>query len=309
MKTVINPSYDFLSGFIHSVAMRFETEGEVIYSGRNILKRFEVEGTSLVVKSFKRPHIVNKIAYTFFRKSKACRSYEHGMEILKRGGCTPAPIAYIEEYKGGLINRSFYICLYFDEAETIRPYVDGVKRDTDNILKSFAHFTADLHKQGILHIDFSPGNILFEKDSNGNYQFSLIDINRLCFRELSKKEAYQNFSRLSFTEAISTELACWYAEYRDWNKEEAVKEINRYSDDFFLKYTFRLVGKRLKEEKGLFFTLFGPLQIYLFLRWIRTHFLKGAKSGCIYEKERELYFHYIKEMDIRKVLERSRCYE
>ena len=82
MKVVTNPAYPFLADFFCHLSDRFETEGTTIYEGRNVLKRFNIEGCELVVKSFKVPFFVNRVVYALFRKSKARRSYEYAFEIL-----------------------------------------------------------------------------------------------------------------------------------------------------------------------------------------------------------------------------------
>ena len=47
----------------------------------------------------------------------------------------------------------------------------------------------------------------------------------------------------------------------------------------------------------------------VFLRWMRMLFLNGHKNNCLYKKERELYFSYIKSKDERQVLNRRYHYE
>lgn len=309
MKIAINPTYSFLTEFINKLPESFATEGEIIYNERNVLKRYQVQGVDLIVKSFKIPVLVNRVAYAFFRKSKACRSYEYALEILKRGGSTPEPIAYIEEFKGGLLNRSFFISIYNASAVTIRNYMYGGNSDEDKVLRSFTRFTAGIHRAGILHIDYSPGNILMNTASDGTYSFSLIDINRLRFKKISTDEALRNFDRLAVSVDISTRLGEMYADCCSLNREETVRKINEYSDRFFLKRTIKLVAKALKKEKGLFTVLFGPLQRYLYLHRFRTLFLQGRLDGYVYEKERELYLTYIKQSDERHVLNRRGHYE
>lgn len=304
MKIVLNPKYKKLADFVEHLPFSFENDGDLIYNGRNVLKSFQVEGIDLVVKSFKVPILLNKIAYSCFRKSKAARSYEYGMEIRRRGGNTPEPVAYIEEHKWGMLYRSYYICLNCKDAETVRFYMSGQKQD-DALLRSFAYFSADLHERGILHIDYSPGNILVDKKDDGSFEFSLIDINRLCFKKLTDKEAYQSFSRLALSESVSTQLAGWYAEARSMDREEVIREINRYSDSFFRKFALKQAARRLRKEKNLFAVLFGPLQGYTILNWFRCTFLRSARQGCLYEQERTLYLRYIKDTDVRNVLERT----
>lgn len=66
MKVVINPKYNFLTNFIYHIPGCFFKEGETIYQGRNILKKYDIQGYRLIVKRFKRPNIINQIVYSFF---------------------------------------------------------------------------------------------------------------------------------------------------------------------------------------------------------------------------------------------------
>lgn len=309
MKIVINPEYSFLTDFINDLPESFSSEGEIIYNERNVLKRYQVRGVDMIVKSFKVPILVNRIAYAFFRKSKACRSYEYALEILKRGGNTPAPIAYIEEYKNGLLNRSYYISIFDARATTIREYMDGSILDAEVMWRSFVRFTINIHRSGILHIDYSPGNVLMGTKPDGSFRFSLIDINRLRFKEVSREEALSNFDRLALSVEVSTRLAEIYAEECSLDKNETVRKINKYSDRFFLKRTIKESTKQIKREKGKWAAFFSPLEHYFFLRWIRMLFLNGDKNNSLYKKERELYFSYIKSKDERQVLNRRYHYE
>ena len=309
MKIVINPEYSYLADFINNLPERFSSEGEIIYNERNVLKRYQVQEVNVIVKSFKIPILVNRIAYAFFRKSKACRSYEYALEILKRGSNTPAPIAYIEEYKNGLLNRSYYVSIFDAQAKTIREYMDGSIMDAEAMWRSFVRFTMDIHRSGILHIDYSPGNVLMETKPDGSYLFSLIDINRLRFKEVSEEEALCNFDRLALSVDVSTRLAEIYAEECSLNKNETIQKVNDYSDRFFLKRTIKETAKQIKREKGKWVTFWGPLQQYFFLRWARMLFLNGHKENFLYRKERGLYLSYLKQKDERQVLNRRYHYE
>lgn len=309
MKITINPEYSFLTEFINKLPENFSSEGEIIYNERNVLKRYQVQGVDLIVKSFKVPIFVNKIAYSFFRKSKASRSYEYALGILKRGGSTPAPIAYIEEYKYGLLYRSYYISIFNAKAETVRKYMDGTVMNAEDIWRSFIRFTINMHRCGILHVDYSPGNILIETKADGSYQFTLIDINRLCFKHVTQEEALCNFDRLALSVDVSTRLAEIYAEECSLDKDETVAKMNACSDRFFLKRTIKETAKQIKRQQGKWATLMGPLQYYFFLRWIRTFLLNGRKDNVIYRKERYIYLSYIKPKDERQVLNRQYHYD
>lgn len=63
------------------------------------------------VKSFKRPHILNRFIYAWFRKSMAERSYGNALRLLGMGIGTPAPIAYLVYKNAKGVNRSYYISI------------------------------------------------------------------------------------------------------------------------------------------------------------------------------------------------------
>ena len=49
MKIVINPLYKEFQTFIATLPEVFEQEGEIIFQGRNVLKRFQIKGISFIV--------------------------------------------------------------------------------------------------------------------------------------------------------------------------------------------------------------------------------------------------------------------
>ena len=108
MNIVINPQYSHLNDYISRLPELFD-EGRLIYSARNVLREFTWEGIDVVVKKYKVPIFINRIAYGLIRKSKAHRSYEYALKLLDRHIRTPQPIAYIEEYSCGLLTDSYLV--------------------------------------------------------------------------------------------------------------------------------------------------------------------------------------------------------
>ena len=72
----------------------------IVHHPADKLKIISFLDKRMMVKFFKVPHIFNRIAYTFFRGSKAKRSYDNSMKILD---FVPKPIGYIEYKKFGLL--------------------------------------------------------------------------------------------------------------------------------------------------------------------------------------------------------------
>ena len=232
MKTVINPAYAVLNKFITEIPALFEQEGELVYIARNQLRHYTVEGYDVIVKRFKKPHLINKIAYTFLRPSKAKRAYEYAFKLLELGIDSPAPIAYIEQYAYGLLTYGYFISIYEKDYSLIRELMAGNQEDA-SLLKALSLYIAEIHNKGVLHLDMSPGNILYYKQGT-NYNFTLIDINRMQFLPtVSKIKRFKSFKRLAENEDVLTTIAKRYAEASGLNITETVTEINKYSSKFF----------------------------------------------------------------------------
>jgi len=231
MNIVINPAFNHLKEQIENIPASFTSEKNIIYEGRNTLKLIDFGGRKLVVKSFKIPNIINKFAYSYLRPSKARRSYEYGFEIIKRGINTPAPVAYIEEFKLGLLHRSFYICEYCNYDRSFREFDlrPGTFANKTDILIAFADFTAAMHDRQIYHPDYSNGNILFEKKGS-SISFSVIDINRITFGAVSRKKSYKAFRRLCAGEEMLRIIAERYAVKRGLKVNECIAKVKYYND-------------------------------------------------------------------------------
>lgn len=241
MKAIINPAYIQLKEFVSRLPDIFDEQGVVIYGERNILKVFEAEGLSVCVKSFHRPYFFNRIAYGFFRPSKAKRSYEHALALLHKGIDTPAPIAYIEDKRGGMLYNSYYICINHSFDGMMRELREGALQGREQLLSEFARFAAAVHNRDILHKDFSPSNILYEKPA-GEYVFYLVDINRMIFREVDMEAGCENLKRLWGSNEMIRFIAREYAAARSFDPDECERLTLHYHTKFWKKYTKRHQG-------------------------------------------------------------------
>jgi len=192
-KYKINHLYAYFESFILNIRNEFQENRNSIHKARNELKVISHQNEEVVVKSFKIPNFPRRLFYTLFRDSKAKKSYDYSVKI---GTFTPEPIAYIEFYNSGLLSDSYFIAKKFFYDFTIREVLTNQDFDNrDDIFVAFAIFTFHLHEEGILHQDYSPGNILIAKH-NGHYQFKVVDINRMTFKTLSLDERLKNFAKL-----------------------------------------------------------------------------------------------------------------
>ena len=236
MKIEINPQMTQYSDFIKSVLYQFDKSGSVIHAKRNEVRIFDVNGSALIVKRFKVPHLANRIIYTFFRKSKAQRSYQYALRFQQMEIETPQPVAYIITKQGGLLHDSYFINMKADFNRTMNEFGEGGVEGRVHILYMFADFTASIHAKGILHKDYSPGNILF-KEEDGKVSFCLVDINRLRFGKVSILKGCSNFARLWGQKPFFDIVIKKYAEIRGADYAQCMKTALKARKKYWKRYT------------------------------------------------------------------------
>jgi hypothetical protein len=231
IRVTVNPAYKPLSDFIESIPTLDEKDlGEVIYSGRNTIYNCVHDGVELTIKSFKIPPLYNRFAYTYLRKSKAKRSYENSVLLLDKGINTAHPVGHVEVYEGGMIERSYYISRTL-HCHDVRKWEN--MPDNDKLLHNLAKFMMELHEKGIYDKDFSPGNVLYDED----YNFYLIDVNRMKFGVHSKKKLMHNFRAINVNREETAHIARIYAEEsKQPNPEEFVAKAMEEVEDFWREH-------------------------------------------------------------------------
>ncbi len=230
-------------GFLSQVRDYFKVSENTIHKARNEIKIISYKDTSLVIKSFKIPHFVNRVVYTFFRDSKAKKSYENSVKIIN---FVPKPIGYMEFEKFGLIYDSYFVSENFQYDFTIRePLLDDNFKNKEDIFKAFAKFTFDLHENSVLHKDYSPGNILV-KVENESYVFKIVDINRMEFQNLSLDKRLKNFSKLWAKDKDLQTIIKEYAQLMNIDEKKCIDRALVYSQEHKYK---KNIKKRLRGKK------------------------------------------------------------
>lgn len=225
MQYEVNPKYQYLEPCLLTIPERFEREGEVIYKGRNTLKVFDYLGVRLCVKSFKVPHLINKMVYAYFRKSKAERSFRFATRFVDLGIGTPAPVAYLVFRNNFGVSHSYYISLQQDCDFTFRGIATLPEVEQDEVYRAFARFTYDFHAKGVFFVDHSPGNTLIKKDASGQWHFWLVDLNRTRFGKVSTEEGLKNLCMLELPDDKLTVIAREYARLTNSDPEKMVSTL------------------------------------------------------------------------------------
>ena len=203
---------------------------EYIYRGRNNLYKIKFGNLSLVIKDFKTPHIINRHVYTTVRKSKAARSFLNALQMESLGFHTPSPVAYFEYHRATSLIYSAYVSEELTDATEMRHWEDNPEASA--LLPQFAREMVRLHKAGVYHKDFSPGNILYTSDSMDGYNFYYVDLNRMKFNVSDHHTLMRMFRSINLNADETRRLAMLYAEAAgldpEKTSEEALLQLYRY---------------------------------------------------------------------------------
>lgn len=197
-------------------------DARIIYRGRNRVYALKLaDGSEVNIKAFKIPRVLNPYIYTVLRKSKARRSYENSLQLLSYGIRVPEPLAYIEIRNGLKLGRSYYISRQI-EAQNMRDWDD--KPDTEPLLRALAREIVKIQQAGVLHKDFSPGNVLYTGNQTDGYTFYYIDLNRMKFGVHDHARLMGMFRAISLDPDQTGRLARYYGEAAGIDPELAERE-------------------------------------------------------------------------------------
>lgn len=192
METVIAPGYEHLAADIANIVQGNYTAAHTYCNRRNMVEKVICGSDAVVVKRFKRPNIINRVAYTWFRPSKPRRAYEYGRRIAALGFSTPAPVAYIEQRKGLCFHTGWFISLCSEDTPFSQLYAQykhrraagdtHVESKITQLREQLIDFILQLQAKRVRPGDFNHDNILVHENESG-FHFALVDINRMHFEE------------------------------------------------------------------------------------------------------------------------------
>jgi len=246
---VVNDSYVNLESEIKNTIKNFNDYTEILGDAeRNVIKTVSIDGKKNAIKSFKVPNVINQIVYRFFRKSKAERSYVYANKLLDYGIGTPYPVAYQIETTLFLFKKSYYVCELIDCDLTYRELTtDFSIPDHEDILRAFTRFTYKLHESGINFLDHSPGNTLIKRVGN-DYEFYLVDLNRMEFGSMDFETRIKNFAKLTIHESMIEIMSNEYAKCIDEDEGKVFNLMWQYTKEFQHQFY-----RKIRIKKRVFF--------------------------------------------------------
>ncbi len=237
---LLSPRYAIFRDFILALPAKMDNEGEYVYGGkRNLIKRFAApNGESLIVKRFHSPRFFNKFIYSLgIRQPKGLRAFTYANMLREHGVETPEPLAYIEDREWGMLRESWLITPEISYKHQLYEMGDAEPEVYEPMAKALAAFTAHMHEEGVLHKDYSPGNILWDKDAKGKVCFSIVDINRMYFGSVDIRRGCANFARLWGPKRFIELLVAEYARLRGFDVQEAIGIAMECRRKFWTRYS------------------------------------------------------------------------
>ncbi len=237
---LINKKYEHLREWLEQLPENFEHLGEVIYDKRNQLRVITApDGTLVNAKRYCIPHALNRVVYSLgLRQPKGRRAFLYPARLLELGIETPEPIAYIEQRCCGLLGLSYFISVQSPLRHTFFEFGNAQEGTYEDIAVALGRFTAMVHDRGVLHLDYSPGNILWDKDEQG-YHFALVDINRMYFGNVDMQHGCATLCRLWGPKHFTELLVRSYAQARGFDEEEALAITMKARTTYWTRYQRR----------------------------------------------------------------------
>lgn len=197
----------------------------------------------------------HKVWLDRFKPSKAKRSWNGAMELLRRGIGTAMPVAFFEHRADPSLRKNFYICDFVQHDFAISQAFSAFKQGEQSfhgitaeaLYQAFAAFCVHMHGAGIFFRDFSGGNILVQHQPEG-LRFVLIDTARL---HASPKSVPLKYRLADLTRALNK--LHWHGRRRFLHLYFELSELQPKPRVFwpFYLYDFKVSLKRTIGRKGM----------------------------------------------------------
>lgn len=247
------PNSPLPQNFVAEIPSRFDKEGTLIHNARNQIRVFEVNGQAVNIKKYCFPPIVNRLLYSLgWRTPKAVATYQNALKILEKGFLTPKPYGYILERTNGILGYSYFVS---QQVQDMNPF--GYGEHPAELIEALAQLTVNLHQKGLLHIDYTPNNILYKKEE-GKYVFSLVDINRFHFynKTIPMGAVLTNLMKPFHDEQQLVQFVQVYARLRGLDETLCKKVLRRRH----LRNAYDKFKRSLKKLPGAYLFLNKPLR-------------------------------------------------
>jgi len=223
---------------------------QLVQGGRNDIYRFERFGRRLAVKRFVNEGPWKKVAYRF-ATSKARRSYE-GSEALRRAGLqAPQPLGWLEERDGPWLRESYFLCDYLDVVHEARSISNEPGVDWRPLVRLIARSIARMHEAGILHLDLTPGNLLFVDVGGPEWELHFVDNNRMRFGPVGFAAGMRSLLQPAIEGPLAEPYLEAYARARGFDLERCRRFYRSAQRRYKLKWRMKDATRPWRRKIGL----------------------------------------------------------
>ena len=237
---IIHPDYQSYKDFLQAIP-NHQYEVEKVYcKRRNTVEKVRWNNVDFVVKRYRVPVLINRLVYTFFRKSKAQRSYENAQKLLRIGISTATPVGYIIQKKNGLLHTVWFISLCLP-AYTLYEYHLTVQEPDklERLWKGLSDFMLNAHLHKYYFLDNNGGNILVQEKTDGLH-FSIIDINRIEQGRIpSLYKSMKSFDQLGLDVSALLSVLNHYTRERNFSLERCLYTVLKHRMKRIKKLEFK----------------------------------------------------------------------
>ena len=226
------------------------SEEELIQGGRNQLFRRRFEGVDIVVKRFPNRGAWKKIVYRICQ-GKAKRSYLHSARLNQAGLNSPAPIAWLESWEGPWLKDSFYICVFAPFEHEARELKRSDLPEREEKAKFLGQSLAKMHRANILHLDLTPGNLLYTSRQEAGWEIQIVDNNRMRFGPVRRRRAMTSLVQADLPDDLVPSMLSAYAEGNQVPLGDLEKAYWKRRRGYELKWRIKNATRPWRRKIGL----------------------------------------------------------
>ena len=141
-----------------------------------------------------------------FRTSRGKRVWKIANGLISRNLPTPLPISFLEQRKGRVLIKSFFITQNIDRSlplhtllqeSFLKAEIETI-RNKNILIQQTAHLIRAMHDRGIWHGDLKSANILVEKKEGQEDTLYLVDLDSTRIKtRLERKDTIGDLARLN----------------------------------------------------------------------------------------------------------------
>jgi len=203
-----------------------------------------------MVKRFRNKGAWKKAVYRVF-PGKAKRSYSNSQRLNQVGLNSPKPIAWVESWEGAWLNESYYVCHFTPFEHEARELHRTELPQRVEKARLLGRSLAKMHASEILHLDLTPGNLLFTNAPCGEWELHIVDNNRMRFGPVSRRAAITSLVQADLPTDLVQPMLEAYAEKSQISLQALEAAYDKRRQSYTLKWRIKNATRPWRRKIGL----------------------------------------------------------